>query len=282
MVQRTLHILLLLVLALTLGACSRRADQSTPQAVLDSAKAMVESGKADRLSDLIWADSPEMRRVLDELGVAFGSLQELGEELERQFPDEVQEIKDEAREGVESGKASGVLGSVFRGVAPVVRDDDRNNPGAIATRALRELFANPYGFLEEQSDRLTVVPMTDDMAALQWDGKPVFGPLVGMTMRKKDGKWYVALPTHIPQVQRVMPKTKDGWEILESLVMALDNTIVDTTEAVRSGEARTLNEAATIAGENTLIPIMLIMVSYGTYMEELEESEESAPQSNGG
>ena len=59
--------------------------------------------------------------------------------------------------------------------------------------ALKEPFADPYGWIAKSEGRLTVQTIADDRAAIMWDKKPVFG--VGLMMRLDKGKWFVELPT---------------------------------------------------------------------------------------
>jgi len=169
-----------------------------------------------------------------------------------------------------------MIGQLMAGARPQRRETDRRNPGAAATRALKQVFADPYGWLEEQSERLSVVTMTDEQAAVLWDGQPVFGPLVGLTMHRKDGEWYVVLPMHVVESGLGRKFGEEDWELIETLFVVLDNTITDTIDDVRSGRAKSLEEAATIAGENTLMPMMFVALAWGKMQEEMAQNERPA------
>jgi len=51
----------------------------TPEDTLDSAKRMVETGEAQRLVELIYAETPEQRSLLGQAGRLLGALQDLGD-----------------------------------------------------------------------------------------------------------------------------------------------------------------------------------------------------------
>ncbi len=76
---------------------------------MQTAKKMVEKGDADRLPDLIYADSKHMRELLDQLGIVMGSLQDLGRAVQRAYPDEIEKLKREAEESAKKGDASGFI-----------------------------------------------------------------------------------------------------------------------------------------------------------------------------
>lgn len=99
-------------LALTTAAGCRRSSgysQATPDDVIKSAKLMVEKGDARRLSDLIYADTPEMRAILDQLGGLLASVQDLAVTIEKQFPAEVAKVKAEAEEAAKKGQATSFI-----------------------------------------------------------------------------------------------------------------------------------------------------------------------------
>ncbi len=81
-----------------ISACGRGdLDQSSPQAVIDSARELVVGGRPDRLTDLIWAESDDMRGVLDALGRVLGRLDELAETVQGKFPEDLKNMKAVAR-----------------------------------------------------------------------------------------------------------------------------------------------------------------------------------------
>lgn len=249
-----------------------RYDQDTPQAVLASARQMVLDGRASHLTRLIYADSPQLRQWLDDIGVLLGSLQVLGQEVQRAFPEEVARLRAEAEEAARRGQASTLFRrmgqQVFsaRGRSGPPPDDVRQQFDLL----MKEVFADPYGWLERSEQRLSVELVDDETAAILWDGKPAFG--VGLLMRRHEGRWYISIPFDAPLLRRALPRSADGWEILGSLVATLDNAIRDLTRDVRQGRITRLEELAQRAGEYAFLPAMLAVVAY----DRLRESERSA------
>jgi len=265
----------LLAAIIALGACERRYPQDSAQAVLDSAREMVAEGRADRLTDLIYAETPEERRLLDRVGDLLGSMQDLAVEVQKAYPDEVDKLRRDAIRAAEQGEADDVLSRVLTGSRAMSPRDERADPGEMLNTVMLTILVDPYAFLEENEDRLTAVPIADDMAAVQWDGKPVFGPLVGLTMRETEGRWQIVLPTHLPPVKRVLDDP-DMRQMLGDFVVTVDNAVIDLREDVRTGEARTLEEAASRAGENALPPLMMVMFAMGKYQDAAREEARQA------
>jgi hypothetical protein len=257
---------------------NEKYPQRTPEDVLNSARAMVVNGDAHRLPDLIYADDKRMRRLLNEFGRLLGSLQELGVVVARAFPEEIEQIRAEAEAAALRGEASGAIQKLMS-QQPLMAGRGRNqrrggggaggfNPEAqqqAFNNAMRELFSDPYGWLERSEGKLSVQTVTDDTAALLWDGKPVFG--VGLMLRQDGDKWYVSLPTGAPGINRIVPKSDEAWEIMGSLVAVFDNAIKDLTRDVRTGRTAKLDELARKAGEKAFIPAVITFLAYGKAME---------------
>src|SRR5438876_8247246 len=70
---------------------------------------MVKEGHAERLTDLIYAETPEMRKLLGKVGQTLGTLQDLGLEVQKRFPDEVAAMRQQAEEAAKKGEASSFL-----------------------------------------------------------------------------------------------------------------------------------------------------------------------------
>lgn len=280
----------LLLCTVTVGAgCRRGYDQSTPDAVLQSAKQMVEKGDADLLPNLIYADSTRMRQLLDELGIVLGSLQELGKAVQKAYPEEIEALRREAEESAKQGDASGFiarmagqasqqmtagrgqfgLGRPNRPAAGASGSGGAADPDAMRKmfdNAMKELFADPYGWIAANEGRLTAQQLADDRAAVLWDGKPVLG--IGLTMQKADDdKWYIVLPLNAPGIGQVMPKSDESWEIMGSLMAVMDNMLRELTSDVERGKARQLDELATLAGEKAFIPAVMVFFAYSKAVE---------------
>jgi hypothetical protein len=235
---------------------------------------MVEDGRADRLTDLIYTQTPQERRLLDKVGYLFASLQDLSETLAEKYPSELARFRSQAADAAARGEADDALSRMFTGRSPTRRGQEM---GDVLNDALLRVLTDPYAFLSNESGRLTSVPITDDTAALLWDAKPIFGPLVGMSLKQSGSKWQIVLPTHLAPVQRVF-EDEDMCAMLEDIVVSLANAIRDVEDDVKSGESRTLEEAAHRAGEYAALPIMIVGVAFAKYNDELREASAPEPQ----
>jgi hypothetical protein len=260
--------------------------QDTPEAVLTSARRMVENGHASRLPDLIYAESKPMRDLLNELGAVLGSLQALAREVQRHYPEEIDALRKEADAAAKNGQATSFLQKMVGQVAPGGRrnqrgrgpqlDLDASQQRRTFDNAMKEVFADPYGWLARSEGRLTVQTLTSDTAALMWDGKPVFG--VGLLLKEDRGKWYLMLPTNLPGMGRILPKSDETWQIMGNLLDVLDNMVKDLTQDVRRGKIKRLDDLAHSAGEKAFIPAAIVLFAYGKAMDEERKAQRAAGQ----
>lgn len=267
------YFLAILTLCLSIAGC-RKADypQDTPQATIASARKMVESGDAERLHTLVYAEGEEMRGFLKRTSRLLGDLEELGLSIQRKFPEETAKLRASAQEAAAKGKATSLIGQVTSSMRGGNRrqgppkGDERK---AFDDAALR-LFADPYAFLRESEGKLDAVPLNDDMMAVTWNGKPVLQP-IGLAMRQDEkGNWCFVLPLEAPGLDRFMPKTKEQFDIFGKLVMVLDKTVVDLRKEVESGRLGSLEAVSRRAGEMTFMPAVLVMYSYVKYSESIK------------
>ncbi|MBX3366294.1 MAG: hypothetical protein KF912_03140 [Phycisphaeraceae bacterium] len=297
--RHTLPLVLLALCVIGLGACRKKPntyDQSTPEAVLASAKAMVANGDTRRLTELIQADTKEMRALWDRIGYLCGDLADLGVQLNASFPQEIAEIKRKAASGEmpSSGGAllSQITGGQRAGQRPGARrgppgrgqptqtdpsmDPSRDPRGAI-NDAMRQILADPFAWLGENSERLSVTPINDEMAAMLWDNKPIFPP-VGIVIQRSayDDKWYLAPPIHLPPMNQLLPKTADEYAIWMQLIDAFRNVLIDMRKDVAAGKMRDIEEVSRAAGERAFIPVAFIGVAYSKAMEERRRAEREA------
>src|SRR5690606_29011412 len=117
---------------------------------------------------------------------------------------------------------TGQARSPIRSRAGQVEVGISGGPGDRINSALRELFADPYGWLKRSQGRLTPEYVTDDITALAWDGRGV----IGLQLVEREGKWYLDSPTNLPMVRRAFPADVNAYRILESLVATLDNAVL--------------------------------------------------------
>jgi hypothetical protein len=255
---------------LALGAGCSRYAQDTPEAVLADAKEMIRSGHAERLPDLIYADSKEMRELLTKLGEVLGTLQDLGTDVQKRFPAEIAELRQQAEEAARRGESSNFI-QRFAGQAIGGNRRTRRLPAdpqqAEQMRSgldmlMKQVFADPYGWLADAEGKLTVsrTNMPEDMAAILWDGKPIMG--VGITLKQEGGLWYVMLPTSIPGIGTLAPKSAESWEIMGALLEVFDNMLSDLRDDVRAGRIARLEDLASKAGEKAFIPAALCILAY--------------------
>lgn len=285
-----------LMVALTLLAsgatgCRKKAtayDQSSPEAVLTAAKAMVSIGDTRRLTQLIQADTTDLRALWDRVGYLLGDVQDLATQLNESFPEEIAEIKRKAQSGEMNTSGAALLSQITGGQRSGRRAGGRSgsvdpdldpsrDPRSAINDAMRQILADPFAWLGENSDRLSVTPINDEMAAMMWDQKPIFPP-VGIVIQKSayDDKWYLAPPLHLPPMNQLMPKTADEYAIWMQLIDAFRNVIIDLKKDVASGKMRNIEEVSRAAGERAFIPVAFIGVAYGKAMEERRKAERDA------
>lgn len=253
-----------LCVTVMVAGCSRRRNysQSSPDDVIESAVQMVKDKRAGEFGNLIYADSPEMRSMLNRLGVLFGNMQTLAGAVEKRFPEEMAAMKAKAVDSADK-QATSLLTQIGGGGgrgAPQIDEEQVQD-------LVNQLFADPYGWLERNAERLSTIMTADDTAAILLDGEPVI-PGIGLPMRKDvDGKWYIVLPTNMPGVSRFWPRTKDQWRILSSVVTVLDKTVIDMTADVETGRTPTLNSLGLEARKKLVLPGAIAMAAY---MKEIE------------
>lgn len=230
-------------------ATAERVRVSDPNDLIDIAWEFVESGRPERLPELIHAESPEMEAVLARVGRLLGSLHELAGAVQERFPEETARLRAEA-----VPDATALMGRA--------REAARDGPDE---GFLARVFADPFGWLRSARERVSVVYIADDARAVLIDGQPAFG--VGLTMREYEEGWRLALPMSLPLVSRYMPKSREEWTIVASMVTVIDNAVRDLEADVRAGRVRHLNDAARAAGEKAWAPLVMTIVAYQRAME---------------
>jgi hypothetical protein len=258
-----------LTLAITawivLGAPLERSySQASPEDVIRSAAEMVKNGDARLLPRLVYADTDDMRGSLDRLGILLGNVQRLAKSIGERFPKEIEKYRADADTAIATGKPPAVLMTLAEQLT--ARDGP---PTAEQEAALRDMvariFADPYAWISENQGRLTTVLVTDDLASILLDGKPVAG--VGLTLKLEGDKWYLALPTNIPPISRMMPKAPEQWRMINSLVTILDNTVRELDDDVKKGRLRDLRAIGDKAQEKVIFPGAIWFAAYASDMD---------------
>ena len=266
--RRPLALVLPTLFASVLPACDRAPSysQATPTDVIRSAAQMVKDNRADLLPNLLYAENDEMRRLYRALGTFLKHTQELAQSLQTKFPEEVNKLKKQGEEAAKKGQATTLFGQL----------------GQAFNAALKRIFVDPYGSLDDGVERLSTTPINDDVAAIMVDGKPMLAPL-GLTMRrvKTDDReiWAVVPPLNIPGVANFVPKTKEEFQIWGSLIKTFDNVVVDLTKDVNSGAMKSLDDVSKKAGEKAFIPAAMTVFAYTQAMEARKKAAQKAAQS---
>ncbi len=269
--RRTIVIGLVASLAL-LVSCEKRPvtySQATPDAVVASARAMLKAGETKRFQELIYAEDDLERAFLVRVGNLMGHLQELAVEIQAKFPEEMKKLQAEAeakaKAAAKRGDATGA-GAMVNQLMAAGRQTSRDQRESIAQDLITEIFTDPYGWIEDQSGRLTTEMVTDDQAALLLDGKAILPP-VGLSMRLVGDKWYVVLPLNLPLISKYRPRTMPEWNMWASLVKIFDNAIIELRDEVRKGEVVGFSDVSRKAGEKIFMPAALAFVAVSKYYE---------------
>jgi hypothetical protein len=270
--------LLCVMMLAVISACGRGdLDQSSPQAVIDSARELVVEGRPDRLTDLIWAESDDMRGVLDALGRVLGRLDELAETVQGKFPEDLKNMKAAAESAAAKGKAGSLvsqLGSAMAGGSRGRAARGGNNGEELVNQLAKQLLSDPYAFLASETGKITTTPLGEDRVAILYDNKPII-PVIGLTMHRKDGKWFIVLPTTFPRVGSILPTSSEGWEVMGSLMEVFDSALADTTREIQGGKARTLDEVSRLLGEKAFVPAAMVFFAYSKIYEEQRKASKS-------
>ncbi|MCA9279030.1 MAG: hypothetical protein H6815_13715 [Phycisphaeraceae bacterium] len=253
-------------------------DQSTPEAVIQSAKQMVLDGNAGRLHELVYAGQPELRRVLQNIGLSLGALDDLGRAVQASYPEEVQELREEAQRAASSGKATSFIARIATGQQ---RDRSGNRSEreqdfrAAIDSTLKGLMSDPYGWLTANEERLGVQYLTDEQSVLTLDGKPLFPP-VGISIQQFDGKWYVAPPWEHMRNIGAWPKSDEEWEILIEFSGVAQNMLTDMIKDVKAKKYPNLRNLAEETGERAFLPLAFAGLAFGKAVEERQKAEREA------
>src|SRR6185436_8189703 len=203
------------VMALAAGRAPKYSQES-PDDVVRSAVAMVKNGDAQLLPELLSADSDEMRITLRRLGVLTGHLQDLAKAIGKRFPQDVAKYREEARSAAVEGKTPSFIAALTGKSARGSGADNQDAQETAVRAVVARIFSDPYGWIEENEGRLSTLRTTDDLATVLVDDKPVGG--VGIPLKLDHGKWYIALPTNVPPLAQVMPRSTEQWSMMRSLV----------------------------------------------------------------
>lgn len=254
----------------TLPACREKGyAQYSPDDVVKSAQLMVKNGETAKLATLIDAEGPYLPAFLRRVGTLLADTQALADEINRKFPADVAKLKDR----LEQGGAKGLLDTVAS--LTNQRALKGTNPGAAIEDAFKQIFVDPYGWIENSTGHFSFEDIGNDRVAVLWDKKPIMAPL-GLVMRQRDGKWFVALPLNSPLIAPIMPRTKDEWSIWASLVKVFDNAVIDLRKDIQSGQMRSFDDVVRKAGEKAFMPAVMVAFAMGKSYELRKQQEQPA------
>lgn len=253
-----------LVAMLSLWACEAKKNypQSSPDDVIKAAVAMVKNGETARLPNLIYAEGPEMRFVLNQLGKLLQSMQELSKAAAVQFPDEFAKLQADALAAAADPKNKSLLTQVMVGLDGPSQGSTRQPSADDVRAAFSALLADPYGWIERNSSRLTTLKTSDETASVLFDGEPAI-PVVGLPLKMDKGRWYVYLPVTTPPLSNVMPRSRQQWSILASVIKVVDNAVIDLTADVQRGNVASLKNLVDKFQEKVLFPVAIAFAAYG-------------------
>lgn len=247
----------LLAVALLGGCEGPEYDTSTPQRALDSMQAMIEDGRPERLTELIYleprdivfedgvTEASAVEEVRAKLGEMLAQLWRVALELQRQFPEDVNE---------ELGEVTIRFGGDGFG------------------DWFGRILSDPFRVLREQKDRIVVEDMYDGTAAVLFDDEPVLGGLLSM-VETGDG-WKVAVPVQYAQTSDFWPQTRYEWSVIASMMVAIENSLNDFEREVDRGRFRSLSHASERAGRLLGESVVVQSIIYAMMKDDDEESTE--------
>lgn len=255
----------------------------TPMGVIESAGRMLEDRRADRLVELIEAVPPgaalapgaasdpakpddervaRMEDLLIRLGRVLAAAQDLHRAIEREMPEELEQLAAEVEKAERRGEATGLLASLM----PNRRGGDNPERRAARERAIARVLADPFGRMDEAVNenigRVGIAELGAGSVAVTWDGRPILPPL-GLTMREHPEGWRIVPPTSLPMLRRYLPDTPAEFEIWGSLLATVEGLLDDLRAGVESGRIESLESLSRRAIEDAVIPIGMVMVALG-------------------
>lgn len=232
-------------------------DTSTPEAVLDSARLMVENGDADRLPELVQLDARDITyedgvteasaiaEVKGKLAELLGRMWRVGEALQARFPDETIDSLDEAVAMVEDAG------------------------GGDWTDIVGQVLSDPFGWLDEQESKLEILDLGDGTAAILWDDEPALGGFVAMI--ETDDGWRASVPIELVRDTDYWPNTRHEWSVVASMLLSIENALEDFERQVASDEFRSLSQASASAGRLVGESVVVQGIIYGMMKRDVDE-----------
>lgn len=250
--------------------------QASPEDLVKSAVGMIRNGEASRLVELFYAETPEGAAILKRTGDLLGAMQRLGTAVAKRFPDDIAKLREETLKKTQAN-AAGVLsavqvrpGGTGGGAGPGVSATAARRPPSQADQQqfqdfAKALFADPFGWIDRNADRLSAVTISDDRAAVLFDGKPL--PPVGLPLKLVNNRWYIDVPLDLPQVKQFLPQVRHEYSILGNMLKVLENVINELADDVNANKIGRVDLLAEKAGEKAVGPALMVFIVYGKEMD---------------
>jgi hypothetical protein len=226
---------------------------------------MVERGEAGKLSGLFHGETPEMKAVLRRIGSLLGGVQELAREVNRAFPQDIEKLKAEAQAAALGPRAPNLFQAFASGRGPRDRQAAARQQEQFAG-LVKRLFSDPFAVFADTEGRLTAAFVDDTTRSVLYDNAPVI-PVVGLLMRRHEGRWYFELPTNVPGGARFMPQSRDEYSVIGSVVKIFDQAVRDLSADVRTGKVASLDDVSRKAGEKAFLPMAMAFYAYNRLIE---------------
>lgn len=215
-----------------LAGCSKPAyDTATPEKALEAVRKMLEDGRPELLPGMIEiparditfddgvTEESAIAEVKGKAGEMLAQLWRVSQKIKRRFP------QDLAKEG-DAGAAR--LG------------------GAELQRLAQRIVADPFAYIDQQREKLSVEDLGDGTAALDWNGEPLLGGTV--TMVETDEGWRFAFPVEALRSNSYWPDTRHEWSVIASMMLAVENSLDDFEAEIDDGRIRSLRDAGERVG----------------------------------
>jgi hypothetical protein len=218
--------------AALLAGCSKpEYDTSTPEKALQAVQKMLSDGRPEMLTTMIdipardvtfddgVTEASAIGEVKGKAGDMLARLWRVSRKIKQRFPAELE------KEG-DLGVAQ-LRGRDLQGLA-------------------RRIVSDPFAYIESQREKLTAEDLGDGTAALDWEGEPLFGGTVTMVERS-DG-WKFAVPVEVLRSSEYWPDTRHEWAVLASMMLAVENSLIDFEAEIDDGRIKSLREAGERVG----------------------------------
>lgn len=252
---------------LAAGGCRKaKYDTSTPDRMVKSMQRMVRDGRPEMLLDLVWleprpiefsdgvTEASAIEDVRTKAKDMVAQLWRVSRKLNQRFPKEVQA---ELAKGGNKLFQGGNLGDSF-GL----------------------LIADPFGWLDDNEERLVVEDLGDGTASIEIDGAPVLGGALALEERP-DG-WRLVLPVELVRSTEYFPDTREEWSVVAFLMLAIENALTDFENELDAGKFRSLSQASERVGRLVAEGAAAQVVIYALMQQNQPGKEAAAPAAGAG